>query len=242
MNKAELDRIAQAYHTSPDVPDKHIEDLCQQYAATWMLTRLGGARRVLELGVGEGIITQALVADGRTVTVVEGARVLYEEIRERFRGRLDAVHALFEEFAPCGTFDAVVASHVLEHVDDPVALLKRMRAWLSRDGRLIVVVPNKESLHRRLAVIMGLQPALDTLSPRDHLVGHRRVYSHATLARDLNDAGFQVTEATGFFLKPLANSMMLGYAPELLAAMNEIAAELPKELLANIGVVAVTSD
>lgn len=242
MNKADLDKIAQAYHTSPDVPDKHIEDLCQRYAATWMLRILEGAQRVLELGFGEGIITQSLVDDGRTVTVVEGARILYDEIRERFGGRVEAVHALFENFTPRGDFDAVVASHILEHVDEPVAVLKRIRAWLSRHGKLVVVVPNKESLHRRLAVIMGWQPELDSLSLRDHLVGHRRVYSHTTLARDLDDAGFRVVEATGFFLKPLANSMMLGYSAELLTAMNEIAGEVPKELLANIGVAAVTSE
>ena len=89
---------------------------------------------------------------------------------------------------------------------------------------------------------MGLQPALDTLGARDRLVGHQRVYSHATLAKDLRAGGFKVTEATGFFLKPLPNSMMLGYSPELLAAMNQISPQLPMELLANIGVVAARTD
>jgi 2-polyprenyl-3-methyl-5-hydroxy-6-metoxy-1,4-benzoquinol methylase len=238
MSKADLDRIAAEYHTSTDVPDKHIEDLCQRYCGEWILQALGPAQRVLELGYGEGIITRMVLETGRQLTVIEGAKLLHEALVVQFGSAATAVHALFEEFTPHTRFDAVIASHVLEHVDDPVALLRRMRTWLTPGGRLIVVVPNKESLHRRLAVLMKLQPKLDSLGARDKLVGHQRVYSHETLATDLKAGGFEVAEATGFFLKPVANSMMLDYSPELLAAMNEIGSQLPKELLANIGVVA----
>ena len=76
----------------------------------------------------------------------------------------------------------------------------------------------------------------------DQLVGHQRVYSHASLEHDLRAGGYKVMEKTGFFLKPVANSMMLGYSNALLVAMNEIGPQLPMELLANIGVVAVRAD
>ncbi len=238
MSKSELDRIAREYHTSAKVPDKHIEDLCQRYCGDWILQALGPASRVLELGFGEGIITRMMLGARRSLTVVEGSQILHGALQREFGTDLTAIHALFEEFSPDAPFDAVVASHILEHVDDPVALLRRIRTWLAPGGRLIVVVPNKESLHRRLAVLMKLQPKLDSLGARDKLVGHQRVYSHETLAADLKAGGFAVAEATGFFLKPVANSMMLEHSAELLSAMNEIGSQLPKELLANIGVVA----
>ena len=238
MSKSELDRIAREYHTSAKVPDKHIEDLCQRYCGDWILQALGPASRVLELGFGEGIITRMMLGARRNLTVVEGSQILHGALQREFGTDLTAIHALFEEFSPDAPFDAVVASHILEHVDDPVALLRRIRTWLAPGGRLIVVVPNKEPLHRRLAVLMKLQPKLDSLGARDKLVGHQRVYSHETLAADLKAGGFAVAEATGFFLKPVANSMMLEHSAELLSAMNEIAPQLPKELLANIGVIA----
>ena len=238
MSKSELDRIAREYHTSAKVPDKHIEDLCQRYCGDWILQALGPASRVLELGFGEGIITRMMLGARRSLTVVEGSQIVHVALQREFGTDLTAIHALFEEFSPDAPFDAVVASHILEHVDYPVALLRRIRTWLAPGGRLIVVVPNKESLHRRLAVLMKLQPKLDSLGARDKLVGHQRVYSHETLATDLKAGGFEIAETTGFFLKPVANSMMLDYSPELLAAMNEIGSQLPKELLANIGVVA----
>ena len=85
---------------------------------------------------------------------------------------------------------------------------------------------------------MGLQPQLDTLGKRDLLVGHQRVYSLQTLEEDLNHAGFQVINRTGFFLKTLPNSMMKEYSPELIQALNVISSEIPPQWLANIGVLA----
>lgn len=241
MDKSRLDEIARDYHANPEVPDKHIEDLSQHYAGAWILQALGPARRVLEMGYGEGIITRMLAEDGRQLSVVEGSAALHARIRARHGERVEAVHALFEDYTPAMPFDAVVASHILEHVEDPVALLKRVRSWLAHDGRLIIIVPNSQSLHRRLAVIMGLQPELDSLSGRDQLVGHRRVYSLAMLQEHLLAAGFEAVETRGFFLKPLANSMMLDYSPQLLAAMNEVSTQMPAELLANIGVAAIVA-
>ncbi len=44
-----------------------------------------------------------------------------------------------------GSFGAVVALHVLEHLADPLATLKSLRALLADDGRLLIQVPNAES-------------------------------------------------------------------------------------------------
>jgi hypothetical protein len=100
----------------------------------------------------------------------------------------------------------------------------------------VVVVPNRDSLHRQLAVAMGLQPALDTLSARDHLVGHQRVYDFLTLEQHLRGAGFEVIERRGFFLKTLPNGMMLDHSPALIRALNTVGDSLPPHLMANIAV------
>jgi len=125
---------------------------------------------------------------------------------------------------------------VLEHVDDPVALARHLRSWLRPEGEMIVVVPNRESLHRQLAVEMGLQPALDTLSARDSLVGHQRVYDLSTLEQHLREAGFEPFERRGFFLKTLPNGMMLDHSPKLIRALNIVGDALPARLMANIAV------
>ncbi len=238
VTKIALDKIAADYHSADAMKDKHIEDLCQDYTFGWVLKHLRGARAVLEMGYGEGNFTAVLSRHPARLTVIEGSPLLVEKARQ-IHG--DAVHfecSFFETYEPKGKFDAIVATHVLEHVDDPVALLRRMRKWLSPKGKIIIIVPNKESLHRQLAVLMELQPALDTLGARDHLVGHQRVYSFATLAADVRRAGLKVTRQEGFFLKILPNSMMLGFSKELLQALNHISPRLENKLLGNIGVIA----
>lgn len=237
LTRQRLDEIATDYHTADNVPDKFIEDALQRHSLDWITEQLAGVEHVLELGYGEGIVTDHLVQIGKQVTQLEGSSILVNKVRERYGDRVRSVHGLFEEFSSDQRFDAVVASHVLEHVDDPVALLTRMREWVRPGGRVVIIVPNSESIHRRLAVLMGLQPHLDSLSTRDVLVGHQRVYSIAGLRRDVEAGGFDVSATRGFFFKPLANSMMLTFDQALIDAMNEIAITMPPEWMSNLGLV-----
>lgn len=237
ISKEDLDAIANEYHLS-DVPDLFIENICQLHTLKWLAAETQPIGDVLELGYGDGLFTEKLVDLGHAVTLVEGAESLVVKSRAKYGEQIRVHHTLFEEFETPSSFDYVIATHVLEHVDDPIAVLNRIKTWLKPSGKLIVIVPNKESLHRRLAVEMTLQPELDTLSGRDVIVGHQRVYSLETLSRDIEAAGFEVQTTKGFFLKVLPNSMMLEFSEELILALNEVADLVPKSLLANIGITA----
>lgn len=70
--------------------------------------------------------------------------------------------------------EVAVCSEVLEHVDDPVALLRNARPFLAPGCRLIVTVPG------------------GPMSAFDKHIGHRTHYSPKTLRRVLEEAGFQV--------------------------------------------------
>lgn len=233
-----LDRFAEEYYLNAQVQDIDIEELGQRLSLDRTVAALHGAQRVLELGFGTGQTAADLLARGIGYEVVEGSARLCAIARERHPD-LTVHEAMFEQFTPPAPYDAVLALHVAEHVDDPVALFRRAADWLAPGGALIVVVPNAESLHRRLAVRMGVQDALDTLSERDHLVGHQRVYTLAGLAADLAGAGLRVEEEFGYQLKTVPNSMMADYPPELSEALVTISEELPPRILANIGVRAV---
>jgi len=232
-----LERIAQEYHANATVPDIHIENICQEYLLEWLRAHVPAGAHVLELGYGDGLVTAAMARHCARLTLIEGAESLVRSAAQ-LHPHVECVHTLFEDFRPTTGFDVILASHVLEHVNDPGAILNLMATWLSPQGKIIAIVPNRNSIHRQLAVAMGLQPELDTLSNRDHLVGHQRVYSMDGLVRDIEAAGLRVIETTGFFLKVLPNSMMLDYSRELLWALNVISPSLPSNLLANIAVIA----
>lgn len=240
LTPADLDRFAEEYYLNGGVSDVDIEEMGQERSLGRTLEALHGAQRVLEMGFGTGLVTGELLERGVDIEVVEGSPRLAEVARERHGAQGLVVHtAMFEEFAPAAPYDAVLALHIAEHVSDPVALFRRIHGWLRPGGALVVMVPNAESLHRRLAVRMGLQPALDTLSERDALVGHLRVFDFDRLGADLAAAGFSVQERFGYQLKTVPNSMMLDWPADLVAALVDISPEIPPEMLANIGVRAV---
>jgi SAM-dependent methyltransferase len=80
------------------------------------------------------------------------------------------------EFTKCA--DVVVCSEVIEHVDDPVELCRRIKGFLKLGGRLIVTVPG------------GPKSAFDI-----H-IGHRVHYDRASIKNVLVSAGFEVGQIT----------------------------------------------
>lgn len=79
----------------------------------------------------------------------------------------------------------------------------------------------------------------ETLSARDRVVGHRRVYTVRELCGDLSAAGFDTAGGTfGWFLKPANNARMLDWPGELIDALCELGFRGSPLDAANIGVVA----
>lgn len=197
----------------------------QEVEARVLVAATEGCRTVLDLGYGSGIVAKALQAAGRSVTVVEGA-MEFANIATHY---VDSViHDTFETFHIAEQYDCIIASFVLEHMADPVAVLQRLRAY---SERLIVVVGNANSYHRQLAVQAGLQETIYSLSERDHAVGHYRVYDYASLMHDLELGGWSLdfdakpNPWQGIMFKPLNNARLALLPPEIVRAMCEMPIE-----------------
>jgi SAM-dependent methyltransferase len=127
---------------------------------------------------------------------------------------------------------------VLEHIADPVPLLKQILTWLSPGGKFIVGVPNAKSFHRMVAVKMGLLESIYSLNERDLQLGHERVYDMDLLKAHLTEAGFSISHETGVFLKFLANGQIeQWFSQEMIQAFYELGKDYP-ELCAEILVIA----
>ncbi len=214
-----------------ELNDQWIEDVMQIYESEWIVSQLNGCKTVLELGYGAGFVTRAMVKSGLHVTTIDGSA---DFCNKAIEDGADVCLTMFEDYDPAERFDCVIASFVLEHVIDPVALLKKCKQW---SDRLIVVIGNANSYHRQLAVKMGLQSSLDSLSERDHKVGHYRVYSYEALQAQLMLSGWDVVPESQqpFQFKPLPNGMMKEFDIKIIKAMNEI--EIPWQVAANIGMI-----
>jgi 2-polyprenyl-3-methyl-5-hydroxy-6-metoxy-1,4-benzoquinol methylase len=172
-----------------------------------LVERFSRGRRLLEMGPAEGVMTELLAASDFDLTVVEGSSLFCDSLRQRFP-KTNVVHALFEEFEPAGPFDTIVLGHVLEHVEDPVSVLRRVRGWLAPGGTVFGAVPNARSLHRQAAVVMGLLEQEDALNEADRHHGHRRVFTPESFRNSFIAAGLRVDVFGGYWLKPLSNGQL----------------------------------
>jgi SAM-dependent methyltransferase len=104
--------------------------------------------RLLDVGSGKGAFLAAARDAGWDVLGVEFAAEAAEAARATFG--IDVIVGDFLAIRPLGTFDVVTMWHVLEHVRDPMGALVHAADSLKPDGRLVVSVPNIESLQARL--------------------------------------------------------------------------------------------
>ena len=161
--------------------------------------------RALELGCFEGEFTKRLAAIYPDLTTVEGSSELIQTARAAAPQGVTFVLSRFETFEPEAPFDAVFLTHTLEHLDEPVELLRRIGGWLTPKGRLFVVVPNAHAASRQIAVAMGLIPHPTAVTPGEREHGHRRTYDLTALTAHAAEAGLGVVETGGVFFKPFAN-------------------------------------
>jgi len=144
-------------------------------------------RRVLEIGSGTGNLTRRLIP--RDQYVASDINPLYLSTLRGLtadRPYLDVTLTDVtrgDSFPQVeGGFDTVVCLNVVEHVDDDVGALANIRAVLSADGRAIVLVPQGPEVFGTL----------------DGVLGHKRRYTRATLAKLADDAGFTVQQVVDF--------------------------------------------
>lgn len=198
---------------------------------------LEGRGSCVELGSADGRMTERLATLFTDLVAVDGTEAYVAEVARRLP-QVEAVHSLFEEYAPGRTFGAAVLGHVLEHVEDPVAILRVAAGLLEPGGVAIVTVPNAGSIHREVGVAMGMLASTTELNEADHRIGHRRVYTREALIADVRAAGLSAMNVGGVFLKPLSNGQIEEQWPDpLVDAFHEVG-KLHPELCAELMVVA----
>jgi len=161
---------------------------------------------LLELGSFKGDFTARLMANFSDITCVEASQEALDTSRERLGEEITYVHSRFEDVVLPRRYDNIVLTHVLEHIDDPVSLLKRVNdEWLAEGGHFFLVCPNAHAASRQISVKRGLIRHNDAVTPSEVLHGHRCTYSLDTLERDARLAGLDVVYRTGIFFKAMAN-------------------------------------
>lgn len=225
-----IENVAEVYNSEVG---KLNRDLISHYTLEVIQPLIRPQASVLLMGLGDGDIAESISQLGVSLTVVEGSKKLIDSF-PNLQAKATLVETLFEDFEPETSFDVVIGTHVLEHVEDPVNILKQTTRWLASDGMAVFTVPNRFSLHRRIGREMGILPNEASLSEQDILLGHRRVYDVSDLEGDLRDAGYSQIEISGYLLKIVPNRMMKDWSRELLDATFRVSKSLPRDICADL--------
>lgn len=165
--------------------------------------RKGG---VLELGSFKGAFTERLIPEFDDITCVEASSDAANEAEARFGNSVKIHRSQFEKVDLPNKYDNIIMTHVLEHLEDPVSVLRRVNdEWLTETGYFFLVCPNANAASRQIAVKMGLISHNAAVTPGEAEHGHYCTYTLDTLERDAISAGLEVVSRSGIFFKALAN-------------------------------------
>lgn len=164
--------------------------------------------RALELGCGDGLMTELISSCVDQLDVVDGCTKFLAQTQARQLPNARFIESIFEDLELTDRYDAIFACYVLEHVVDPLQLLTKARQALNPGGCVFVAVPNARALSRQLAVHMGLLTDVKQLSHSDRRHGHRRIYDRVELNQQLSQSGLEQIAQGGILLKILADFQM----------------------------------
>ena len=155
----------------------------------------GGPQRVLDVGCGAGLASEALALLGHEVLGIDAAPDVIAAARAHADGlvayRAGAAEDLVREGA---TFPVVTALEVIEHVTDPAAFL-RLLARLVEPGGLLFVSTLNRTARSMVVAKWGAEYVLRLLPVGTH--DWRRFVTPAELAVHGRAAGFRMTATSG---------------------------------------------
>ncbi|MDR7136202.1 2-polyprenyl-6-hydroxyphenyl methylase/3-demethylubiquinone-9 3-methyltransferase [Lysobacter niastensis] len=210
FSQAELDKfgaLAQRWW-DPEGPQKALHALNPArlgYVAA--RTPLKGAR-VLDVGCGAGLLSEAMAGEGAQVTALDLAPELVKVARlhglesgVKVDYRLQSVESLAVEMP--GRFDAITCMEMLEHVPDPGAIIRACATLLKPGGRLFLSTLNRTPAAFALAIV-GAEYVARILPKGTHQ--YRDFIKPSEMGAWLRAAGLQLEDVSGLMYEPWRNN------------------------------------
>lgn len=173
--------------------------------------------RVLDVGCGAGLLSEALAREGGRVTaldlspdLVEIAKLHLLESGLVVDYRLQSVESLAVEQP--GAYDAITCMEMLEHVPDPCSVLQACATLLKPGGRMFVSTLNRTPL-AFAAAIVGAEYVAGLLPKGTH--DYQSFIRPAELAAWLRDAGLQLEDVSGLAYDPVRRKAWINRRPDI---------------------------
>lgn len=154
--------------------------------------------RILDVGCGEGFVMAAFAEDGWQVAGIDHSRAGVEGMNPHM---LDWVEQgnLFElldqRIAAGEKYDLVWLGNVLEHVLDPIGLLKALHGLVASGGLLVAVAPNDGNRYHEYLFSENLIPERFWIAIPDHI----SYFTEESLRKTAAETGWGVRDLQGDF-------------------------------------------
>lgn len=174
------------------IPVTELEDTARR--AEQFASQIRG-KNWIDFGTGRGQILDALKDVARSATGVEPNELHRTNIAARGNIVVRSIGELPERSA-----DVITLFHVLEHLEDPVGLLRTIATRLVEGGRIVIEVPHARDA---LLDLYDCQPFRQFTLWSEHLVLHTR----ESLRAVIEAAGLRCAAVTGYQRFPVSNHL-----------------------------------
>jgi len=132
------------------------------------------SKKVLEVGCGNGMITEELIKRKNKVTALDYSKKVIDCLKKK-KLKAKFICQDFLDFSDSKKYDCIICTAVLEHIKDDILALKKMQRLLKNGGQLILSVPicQYKDYYRKT-------------------MGHLRHYELVSLKKTLERMGFKV--------------------------------------------------
>ncbi len=150
---------------------------------------------ILDIGCGSGVITKKIQDAGVNVEGIDFSENAIKKARARGLNAkvwdLDNKRMSYED----NTFDAAVAIDVLEHVFDPMNVIKELGRITKPGSNIFVTIPNDVSLFVRIKTLLGISYQ-EGHYRRNGMYKHHTFFSIKLLSYMLERGNFSITKKT----------------------------------------------
>ena len=156
-----------------------------------ILEFVGNKKKVLDIACADGTISQLVAQNNNDVYGIDISEAAIKMAKEKgikaYKLDVECEGLPFSD----NYFDIVIAAEIIEHIFDTDKFLNKIKKILRPQGHLIITTPNLATLGRRLLLLLGKNPLVETSIAAD-AAGHIRYFIKETLINLLEKHSFNI--------------------------------------------------